>query len=39
MENPANNLELAFKEKEKTREPEEMVCFEPGHISPVKAPI
>lgn len=38
MENPANNLKLAFKEKGKTREPEEMVCFEPWHISPVEKP-
>lgn len=35
MENLANNPDLAFKEKEKTREPEEMVCFEPWHIDPV----
>lgn len=29
METPANSLDLAFKEKEKTREPEERVCFGP----------
>lgn len=38
MENPANSLELTFNEKEKNKEPEEMVCFELRH-SPVKAPI
>lgn len=35
-ENPANNPELVFKEKGKTRGSEEMVCFEPSHISPVE---
>ena len=39
MENLANNLELAFKEREKTREPEEKVCFEPWHVNPVEKPL
>jgi len=39
MENLANNIELAFKEKEKTRELEEMVCFEPWHVSPIEKPL
>lgn len=35
MENSANNLELAFKEK-KNKEPEETASLEPRHIGPTR---